>query len=382
MVTYKLKGKNIDSDRYYKVSKGLAKKFIYNVFNSGEDFLEDFIEFIKCKNIEDLRSKEEYSIEIALIGILLMEYMENGRAFMNKSMWIFLKLNELRIKKIKYKDKIDQIRGKLNTKVLLKRKKGKEDYNLYNFYLVLRWIQASGDFNEEILRIKNWYEFLEKQEKDYVEDFLKYSVALGNWICSEGEEKLDEYLQNVDNYLSFYKEKHLNKEDIIFCGKRKAIYYLNIIGAEIMNMIYENRFKKCEKKVVYLPSCMRKDVSNCKAKKEEQGYKCQNCSAECNVNIISKLGEENNFTTLIIPHETEMFRIKGDKSIGVIGVACILNLLSGGWKAIRMSFIPQCVVLEYCGCSKHWCEKDIPTEINTFILKSKLHIANNMELKV
>ena len=49
----------------------------------------------------------------------------------------------------------------------------------------------------------------------------------------------------------------------------------------------------------------------------------------------------------------------------------ILNLLSGGWKAIRMGFTPQCVVLEYCGCAHHWCEKDVPTEINYSVFRDK-----------
>ena len=37
-----------------------------------------------------------------------------------------------------------------------------------------------------------------------------------------------------------------------------------------------------------------------------------------------------------------------------------------------MGFTPQCVVLEYCGCAHHWCEKDVPTEINYSVFRDKL----------
>ena len=36
-----------------------------------------------------------------------------------------------------------------------------------------------------------------------------------------------------------------------------------------------------------------------------------------------------------------------------------------------MGFTPQCVVLEYCGCAHHWCEKDVPTEINYSVFRDK-----------
>ena len=48
---------------------------------------------------------------------------------------------------------------------------------------------------------------------------------------------------------------------------------------------------------------------------------------------------------------------------GMVGIACILNLMSGGWKAIRIGYIPQCVILDYCGCG-HWRENRKMTNIN------------------
>ena len=66
-----------------------------------------------------------------------------------------------------------------------------------------------------------------------------------------------------------------------------------------------------------------------------------------------------------ITNETFMqFFINKNKNIGIIGIACIPNLISGGFKALRLGFIPQCVVLDYCGCSNHWLYKKHMTKIN------------------
>ena len=186
-------------------------------------------------------------------------------------------------------------------------------------------------------------------------------------MCSICENKLGNYLSNVDSY----KEAHKGKEDIIFCGRSKNQYYLNMIGAEIMNDVYKESFVNCKEKRVYLPSCMRKDKETCKAIKINEGFKCMKCNKRCSVRTITLIGESKGFDSRIIPHQTSLFDIRGKNEIGVVSIACILNLLAGGWKAIRMEFIPQCVVLEYCGCAHHWCEKDVATEINYSVFREK-----------
>lgn len=66
-----------------------------NIIITGEDFLADYMRYIEEHKIESLRSREEYSIEILLIGVLMLEYMDNGRAFMNKSVHLYVSLKGL-----------------------------------------------------------------------------------------------------------------------------------------------------------------------------------------------------------------------------------------------------------------------------------------------
>lgn len=101
-----------------------------------------------------------------------------------------------------------------------------------------------------------------------------------------------------------------------------------MIGAEIMNDVYKESFVNCKEKRVYLPSCMRKDKETCKAIKINEGFKCMKCNKRCSVRTITLIGESKGFDSRIIPHQTSLFDIRGKNEIGVVSIACILNLLA------------------------------------------------------
>ncbi|WP_455542106.1 DUF116 domain-containing protein [Intestinibacter sp.] len=181
-----------------------------------------------------------------------------------------------------------------------------------------------------------------------------------------GDDNLKLYLPNLENYLNKYREDHYNKEDIVYCGKGTVQYYFNMIFSEIMNDIFRQDFLNTDEKIVFLPGCMTQDEKPCKRSNTSYGSKCNHCSSNCNVNRISKLGEKYNFKVYIIEHETTLssLDIKNNKDIGIVGIACVPNLISGGFKALRLGFIPQCVVLDCSGCSNHWLYKKHMTSIN------------------
>lgn len=97
------------------------------------------------------------------------------------------------------------------------------------------------------------------------------------------------------------------------------------------------------------------------------------------MNKYDKLGKEYNFQVYIIPHESNITTNTNFKygDIGIIGVVCVTNLISGGFKAKSLGFVPQCVFLDYCGCRAHWHESGIITEINEDKLLSTLGINKN-----
>ena len=94
---------------------------------------------------------------------------------------------------------------------------------------------------------------------------------------------------------------------------------------------------------------------------------------------LTRLGAEHGFDVFLVPHESSVFtgeagrQLLGDGA-GVVGVTCVPNLLTGGWKALRLGLPPQCVLLDHYGCREHWHDEGIATGIAEADLRRVLAI--------
>ena len=240
---------------------------------------------------------------------------------------------------------------------------------------LIAWLEASGDFRQEVIRLKRWELFLVSREKDEREYILRKIIKLAKWFEKSSMQRLGQYTDHVENYIKQSYAKHKWREDIIFCSQPRLEYHLNMVGAQIMNDALRESFLKQSEKVVFLPRCMCKsDERKCKAVYSSEGYVCSHCNKACHVNALTKLGDKNDFRVYIIPHESDFYRTKTKDTTktGIVGIACVLNLLEGGFGAIEMGFVPQCVILDCCGCQKHWHKTGIVTELNESELKQVL----------
>lgn len=371
-LTYSLKLDNKDSDGYYKIVSQISKDFTVKGLVDTEDLVEDFMCFIENNEMEKIRTKEEYFIELVLIGLVIKEYINNARSFKVITRGIFFVLNKLRIKSVgENKNKIDKVRGKFMSKILIKKKYINKNISLEDIKLIIIWLQATGDFNEEVIRLNNWIKFLQNKNNEYIDRVIVKCKKTIEYLNELGKKELHIYTKNVESYLKTYSIEHESKEDYIYCGKSEIQYYFNMVSAEIMNDVYREKFINCKEKLVFLPACMRQSSTSCKGIIENKGYKCTKCSKNCNVSKLTALERDYKFNVYTIPHESLLFNEYSEESnqIGVIGIACVLNLISGGWKALRLGFNPQCIVLDYCGCSNHWMKKPVMTNINYNRLK-------------
>jgi uncharacterized protein len=70
----------------------------------------------------------------------------------------------------------------------------------------------------------------------------------------------------------------------------------------------------------------------------------------------------------LIPHSSDFSRFlkkwENNTDTALVGVTCILNLLTGGYEMKRLNIASQCVFLDYCGCKKHWDNDERPTTLN------------------
>lgn len=366
-VTYNLQGDDITSDKYYEKVSVISRSVKKIIFKQGNEYLNDFMQYIEENHIELLRTKDEYAIEFLMVGVMLSEYNLYGNTVTKGFSAVFKLLNKLR-QKDKLKNKVDIIKGVLISSILYK-KNNKEKYDLKN---VVYWMNLSGDFNEEVYRLKVWISFFKNKDRKYINNLIKAAIDVTEIMEKICDDAFITYVKPLEKFLKNAPQKYKNREDLIYCNKGKKQYYFNMLCAQIMNEVYHEEFLKCKNKKIFAPACMRQVEKKCKCVKGNYGYICRKCSSVCNINLLSRLVEKKNIEVCIIPHETDIkkLNIKEKDKIGIIGIACITNLMSGGWKALRLGFIPQCVFLDYCGCEKHWLDKGAMTSINSLnILK-------------
>jgi uncharacterized protein len=370
-ITYSLCCKEQDSNNYYKAVGAFADI----VINEGLAITKFWITKLKLhieeRQLETTRSDEEYMLEILTIGVLWLRYSDDATEIEHIPKELFLNLVELRQKGGKLKLGADFMRGILGTFVLYSEHNSELvkqiEFNLDNFIKLVDWLSTTGEFIQETRRFKIWESYLWSESRDGVADFIAIAVYFAIWFEKNSLTYLGCYTENVEPYLENVKDKHLLREDLIFCSRQRLEYHLNMLGAEIMNRAYRKDFVKTKRKAVFLPACIRKHLNGtCKAGSKNEILFCSSCSDDCQVKAIKDLGNLYGYEVLIIPHESSAFKdgTFKDGDLGIIGIACIINLISGGWKAKAMGIPAQCVLLDYCGCKNHWDDIGFSTSIN------------------
>lgn len=379
IITYSLKAGNINSDDYYKDVSKFTDEVMKNSEHLSKDIIEDFKQYIDGNKVGKLRSTEEYVLEFLIIGVFWQLYSDDALSLNSLPNKILTELKDLRQKGGDIKAKVDVIRGIVSTIFLMPN----DNYNsnaaltYENFHKLINWMSVSGEFDEEVKRLLNWEKYVYLIGEKRTKEFFTNAVTLALYFNARSEVALGKYTSKVNEFLKNESPKHKWKEDIILCSRQKVEYHLNMVGAEILNRAFRMDFFKTPKKKLILPACMRyRGEKECKAIFTEEGYVCRHCEDKCSVNELTKIGKTKGFEVLIIPHASSAFKESNIEygKVGIVGVACILNLLEGGYKARRLNMIPQCVILDYCGCKNHWDDKGIVTDINFNELKKIFNI--------
>jgi hypothetical protein len=381
IITYSLKNNAQNSDSYYNDVSWLTNKVLFRAKEYLFPIIEKYIIFINKNNLEEIRTNEEYLFDLLNASTNCRIYYTQALHLTYPEYFILANLYKLRRKIKLFKPSIDWFRGIMGTYSLLRKNNVNEnDFNsLKNFIKVIRWMEAAGEFREDVKRFKLLGKFLRSLSEKKRLLYLEYINQFTSWFESESNTILGPYTSNVDNYLLKNYKGHLWKEDVIFCGRQKLEYYLSMVGAELMNRAFYVSFKSTIRKAVLLPACMKllPDIK-CKAKKNSLDYICSRCSPNCKINQYSSFGLKNNFEVHIIPHSsyfTNWLRhFAVGSGIGVVGVACPLNLINGGLELKSLNIPTQCILLDYCGCKTHWDKDGFPTDINFNELKRTINI--------
>lgn len=382
-ITYSLRDTGDGSELFYRE----LAAFTDEVLAQCDELLKTAVSGYSAYRTENKtlrqRSREEYSFELLAMGTFWNIYSGDSSDIEKIPAQLLSGLAKLRRQGGTLKPGIDFIRGILSTIYLspdLYDHLFKLDVSLEHLDVLLDWLDAAGEFRREVIRLREWEQYLKTLKKEAAEDIVATSITLAAWFGDRSEEVLGKYTGNVDRYLNEFRPEHYWREDVIFCGRRRAEYHLNMVGAEIMNRAFRERFLKTREKAVLIPLCMRLlPEGECKGRRDEKGFRCSGCTESCSVFSLVRLGKEKGFRVELVSHESSISANHGGYSwlngdTGVVGVACVLNLVSGGWLLDDMDVPAQCVLLDYCGCKNHWHREGIPTEINMRQLSTILGI--------
>jgi hypothetical protein len=334
--------------------------------------INDFISYVRVELRETGRSPEEYGLDLLVLGLALGRYLGAAEATPSWVVGLAHELYRLRRDTPWAKRWADFGRAAVNRYFLgpkVGRKADPGSYSHARISLLIEWLQATGEFEQEIKRLNNWRSFLDTLSADEASRWMEISVELIDWFEQESAEALGAYTSGVVQFLAGQYHRRGIREDQIFCGRGRVEYHLAMVATEIMNRGLEEQFQSKRKRVVLVPVCMRgKCAAACRAHVFGADITCVGCDPSCAINRITKRMRSLGADVYLVPHATGfsrwLKRWEGVPDTGVVAAACLLNILSGGYEMRARGIPSQCVPLDFPGCQKHWRRERIPTGLN------------------
>ncbi len=373
IITYSLKNSNDSSDTFYKELSSFTTRFEIYFDEKLGPVLDNYTSFINFNHIELLRDRREYMFDWLAFGVLWRLYISTAVGVSPVSTRLLTELYFLRRNYRKFKPAIDRVRGILST-LLLETNNNRHFSNIplkiATVTKFLNYLDATGEFREEVKRFKIILQFFKHIGPDKTESIIEKTIEFSGWFKDVAKQEFKDYTPFVESFIANQAKSHRWKEDYLFCNRGETEYYLNMVGSELMNRAFVSNFHQTQRKAVLLPACMRKHANDgqCKAKRISLDFVCTGCDKSCKINQYTQLGKEHDFDVHIIPHSSDftawLENFAKDRQVGVVGVACLLNLITGGLELKSLNIPAQCVFLDNCGCTNHWHETGVATDIN------------------
>jgi hypothetical protein len=137
-------------------------------------------------------------------------------------------------------------------------------------------------------------------------------------------------------------------------------YHLYMLEIELQNRFSAESFQRCDTKLAFLPHCLRDLTAECQSAKREEDYVCKGCSKACNINAVSKMLRRHGVQPYIwmTANLHSLFRRlrKEGKQLGVLGIACIPELISGMRMCAGADIPVVGIPLDANRCARWWGE--------------------------
>lgn len=376
---YDLRVDTDNSDSFFPDIAQFAAEWVNRIEARSGVLLDGYTRHAREFVSETPRSRAEYALEFLTLGMALRTYEAPADLAPQWAVRLGTLLVSLRKRVPAAKPLIDKARALLSglwiDRTLSPSSPSQREAPLPALTPVQRltrliaWLHATGEFEQEALRLTNWRSYLAQLQPLKFAHWMSVSVELFDQFAMEAAVRLGPYTRGVEPFLFGDFAHRRLREDRLFCGRPPAEYHLNMVAAQVMNQGLREDFDRTPQKVLLLPACMRgAKAAECRAHVSGVDIVCAACDPECSVNRITRRMRACGVKVYIVPHATGfcrwLARWQREPHVGVAAVACMLNILPGGYEMRARGIASQCVPLDYPGCRKHWDRQGISTAVN------------------
>ena len=154
--TYDLGLSKADSEVFTSKLNILCDKIYGEAESIFGEQLDLYMDYVSFSDMEKLRHREEYMLEIMMLGVYWELYISNAMAVNTNAAKTARYLYNLRRKHPAFKPFADKLRGYIASHYLIKTGSIKNVYNMKNLDKLLLWLESTGEFREYSLRLRMW----------------------------------------------------------------------------------------------------------------------------------------------------------------------------------------------------------------------------------
>jgi len=212
--------------------------------------------------------------------------------------------------------------------------------------------------DECLERYNSKEEFLKELQRNSIRKRMLRRAREGDgdpnlaWLLGRVSPALSEYTPLVNQHLDNLPLRKVRDRRLWTTEEQYHLYMLEI---ELVNRINQKNFIACERRIAFLPHCLKDFKNGCKSTMGDIDYVCRRCSETCFLNRVSTLLRENGVDAYIWMG-TDLKKLKGlshsGGGIGGLGIACVPELVMGMRESSRLGLPSVGVPLNANRCAR------------------------------
>ncbi len=188
------------------------------------------------------------------------------------------------------------------------------------------------------------------------DDFDAKLTGFVNAIQSASTEVFSSEFGQIGEFVAMANADERERDDHLLRRTPAEFYLLEAIACKMYDQANRDAFNRTKETLIILPDCLSLHNPDCSKLDGQWGDVCRGCTPDCQADRAVQLASRYNarvvFSKRKLSEQLEHFD-KQSKSLGVIGIACLLMLAEGMRSAMKLGIPVRGIPLNYCGC-EHW----------------------------